>query len=144
MLQNAKFVVTNKDQSKFATFTTNANGDNVFTKWVDTKDAATKVVSDANGSIRVIGLLNGDYVLNETDTPSANYVLLKDGTITFTVEHGKYGQFELDVKNTPKGLLPSTGGAGIYAFLIIGAAMMISSYIWFKNQDNKQKFKSLD
>lgn len=132
VLQNAKFVVTNKDQSKFATFTTNANGDNVFTKWVDTKDAATKVVSDANGSIRVIGLLNGDYVLNETDTPSANYVLLKDGTITFTVEHGKYGASNLDVKNTPKGLLPSTGGAGIYAFLIIGAAMMIGAYIWFK------------
>ena len=132
VLQNAKFVVTNKDQSKFATFTTNTNGDNVFTKWVDTKDAATKVVSDANGSIRVIGLLNGDYVLNETDTPSANYVLLKDGTITFTVEHGEYGASNLDVKNTPKGLLPSTGGAGIYAFLIIGAAMMISAYIWFK------------
>lgn len=132
VLQNAKFVVTNKDQSKFATFTTNANGDNVFKKWVDTKDAATKVVSDANGSIRVIGLLNGDYVLNETDTPSANYVLLKDGTITFTVEHGKYGASNLDVKNTPKGLLPSTGGAGIYAFIIIGAAMMIGAYIWFK------------
>lgn len=132
VLQDAKFVVTNKDQSKFATFTTNANGDNVFTKWVDTKDAATKVVSDANGSIRVIGLLNGDYVLNETDTPSANYVLLKDGTITFTVEHGQYGASNLDVKNTPKGLLPSTGGAGIYAFIIIGAAMMIGAYIWFK------------
>lgn len=132
VLQNAKFVVTNKDQSKFATFTTNDNGDYVFTKWVETKDAATKVVSDANGSIRVIGLLNGDYVLNETDTPSANYVLLKDGTITFTVEHGKYGASNLDVKNTPKGLLPSTGGAGIYAFLIIGAAMMIGAYIWFK------------
>ncbi|MFM2691030.1 SpaH/EbpB family LPXTG-anchored major pilin [Lactococcus lactis] len=132
VLQNAKFVVTNKDQSKFATFTTNAKGDNVFTKWVDTKDAATKVVSDDNGSIRVIGLLNGDYVLNETDTPSANYVLLKDGTITFTVEHGKYGASNLEVKNTPKGLLPSTGGAGIYAFIIIGAAMMIGAYIWFK------------
>ena len=132
VLQNAKFVVTNKDQSKFATFTTNANRDNVFTKWVDTKDAATKVVSDDNGSIRVIGLLNGDYVLNETDTPSANYVLLKDGTITFTVEHGKYGKSNLEVKNTPKGLLPSTGGAGIYAFIIIGAAMMIGAYIWFK------------
>ncbi|MGY4757845.1 SpaH/EbpB family LPXTG-anchored major pilin [Lactococcus lactis subsp. lactis] len=132
VLQNAKFVVTNKDQSKFATFTTNANGDNVFTKWVDTKDAATKVVSDANGSIRVIGLLNGDYVLNETDTPSANYVLLKDGTITFKVEHGQYGESNLDVKNTPKGLLPSTGGAGIYVFIIIGAAMMIGAYIWFK------------
>lgn len=139
VLQKAKFVVTNKEQSKFATFTTNAKGDNVFTKWVDTKDAATKVVSDDNGSIRVIGLLNGDYVLNETDTPSANYVLLKDGTITFTVEHGKYGASNLDVKNTPKGLLPSTGGAGIYAFIIIGAAMMIGAYIWFKKSRQQEE-----
>ena len=89
-------------------------------------------MSDDNGSIRVIGFVNGDYVLNETKAPSANYVLLKDGTITFTVEHGKYGTSNLDVNNTPKGLLPSTGGAGIYAFIIIGAAMMIGAYIWFK------------
>lgn len=131
VLEGAKFVVTNKDK-KFATFTTNANDDYVFTKWVDKKDDATKVVSDSKGSIRVIGLLNGDYVLNETDTPSANYVLLKDGTITFTVEHGSYGASHSDVTNTRKGLLPSTGGAGIYAFIIIGAAMMIGAYIWFK------------
>lgn len=132
VLKGAEFVVTNKDQTKFAIFTKNANGDNVFASWVDSKDDATKVVSDDNGSIRVIGFVNGDYVLNETKAPSANYVLLKDGTITFTVEHGEYGTSNLDVKNTPKGLLPSTGGAGIYAFLIIGAAMMISAYIWFK------------
>ena len=132
VLKGAEFVVTSKDQKKYASFVQNANKDYVFVKWVDTKDAATKVVSDDNGSIRVIGFVNGDYVLNETKAPSENYVLLKDGTITFTVEHGKYGASNLDVKNTPKGLLPSTGGAGIYAFIIIGAAMMIGAYIWFK------------
>ena len=57
---------------------------------------------------------------------------MKDGTIEFTVEHGKYATSELEVKNTPKGLLPSTGGSGIYAFLIIGAGMMVGAYIWFK------------
>ncbi|WP_270300667.1 SpaH/EbpB family LPXTG-anchored major pilin [Streptococcus infantarius] len=132
VLKGAEFVVTNKEQTKFATFTKNANGDYVFASWVDSKGDATNVESDDNGSIRVIGFVNGDYVLNETKAPSANYVLLKDGTIIFIVEHGKYGGSNSDVKNTPKGLLPSTGGAGIYAFLIIGAAMMISAYIWFK------------
>ena len=132
VLKGAEFVVTSKDQKKYASFVQNANKDYVFAKWVDAKDDTTKVVSDDNGSIRVIGFVNGDYVLNETKAPSANYVLLKDGTITFTVEHGKYGASNLDVKNTPKGLLPSTGGAGIYAFIIIGAAMMIGAYIWFK------------
>lgn len=132
VLKDAEFVVTNKEQTKFASLDKNANGDYVFAKWVDTKDATTTVVSDDNGSIRVIGLVNGDYVLNETKAPSANYVLLKDGTVTFTVEHGKFATSNLDVNNTPKGLLPSTGGSGIYAFIIIGAGMMIGAYIWFK------------
>lgn len=131
-LKGAEFVVANSDQSKFAVFTTNTKNEYVFSKWVDSKDAATKVVSDDNGSIKVIGLVNGDYVLNETKAPSDKYVILKDGTIEFTVEHGKYATSELDVENTPKGLLPSTGGSGIYAFLIIGAGMMIGAYIWFK------------
>ncbi|WP_442773699.1 SpaA isopeptide-forming pilin-related protein [Lactococcus hircilactis] len=90
------------------------------------------MVSGNDGSFNVIGLTNGDYVLNETKAPSNNYVQLKDGTIKFTVEHGKYGKSELDVKNTPKGLLPSTGGAGIYGFLILGVIMMTSALVWYK------------
>lgn len=131
-LSGAEFVVANSDKSKFAKFSgQNSKREYVFDSWVS-KDQATKIVSGNDGSFNVIGLTNGDYVLNETKAPSANYVLLKDGTITFTVVHGKYGTSNLDVKNTPKGLLPSTGGAGIYAFIIIGAAMMIGAYIWFK------------
>ncbi|WP_333564843.1 SpaH/EbpB family LPXTG-anchored major pilin [Streptococcus parasuis] len=133
VLQNAKFVVTNKDQSKFATFTTNDNGDYVFTKWVDKIDDATKVVSDAKGSIRVIGLLNGDYVLKETDTPSSDYVILEDG-IKFTVEHGIYGASHKEVKNIPKGLLPSTGGAGIILFVALGAAMVGLAGVYFTSR----------
>ena len=132
VLKGAEFVVTNEDQTKFAEFTTNSKNEYVFSKWVDSKTLATKIVSDDSGSIKVIGLTNGNYVLNEIKTPSSDYVILKDGTIKFTVEHGKYGASNLDVKNTPKGLLPSTGGTGIYAFIIIGAAMMIGAYIWFK------------
>jgi len=132
VLQNAKFVV--KQDSNFAIFedAKNTKGEYIFKEWTTDKEKATNIVSDNSGSIKVIGLTNGKYVLNETKTPSANYVLLKDGTITFTVVHGKYVTSNLDVKNTPKGLLPSTGGAGIYAFIIIGAAMMIGAYIWFK------------
>lgn len=133
VLKGAEFVVANKDMSKVATFTKNQNGDYVFAAWTSDKtDVTTKVVSGDNGSINVIGLTNGTYVLNETKTPSADYVLLKDGTITFDVLHGTYGTSILEVKNTPKGLLPSTGGSGIYAFLIIGAAMMLGAYVWFK------------
>ncbi|MDT2904261.1 SpaH/EbpB family LPXTG-anchored major pilin [Lactococcus lactis] len=132
-LSGAEFVVINKD-NKFAKFISNKNnnGEYVFESWVTTQAEATKVISDQTGSIRVIGLTNGDYVLNETKAPSDHYVLLADGTIKFTVEHGKYGESHLDVLNTPKGLLPSTGGAGVYGFVIIGLAMMTTAIFWFK------------
>ncbi len=82
--------------------------------------------------MKVIGLKNGDYQLEEKATSSDKYVLL-DEDVDFTVEHGQYGSQELkSVLNTPKGLLPSTGGNGIYAFLLIGAALMIGAYAWFK------------
>lgn len=133
-LSGAEFVVANSDQTKFATFadTKNSKGEYVFSGWVDTKEKATTLTSDDKGSVKVIGLLNGDYILNETKTPNSNYVKLADGTIKFTVSHGSYSSSELNVPNTPKGLLPSTGGKGIYAFLAIGAALMVGAAIWYK------------
>lgn len=132
VLEGAKFVV--KQDSNFAIFedTKNTKGEYIFKEWTTDEEKATNIVSDNSGSIKVIGLTNGNYVLNETKTPSSDYVILKDGTIKFIVEHGSYGASHSDVTNTRKGLLPSTGGAGIYAFIIIGAAMMIGAYIWFK------------
>ncbi|MGV7366308.1 prealbumin-like fold domain-containing protein, partial [Mycobacterium kansasii] len=69
----------------------NSKGEYVFDKWVTSEAEASKVVSDTNGSIKIIGLENGEYILNETKAPSSNYILLEDGTIKFTVTHGKYG-----------------------------------------------------
>ncbi|HFI0748338.1 TPA: SpaH/EbpB family LPXTG-anchored major pilin [Streptococcus suis] len=135
-LKGAEFVVTNEDQTKFAEFTTNSKNEYVFSKWVDstTPTSGTKIVSDDDGSIKVIGLTNGNYVLNETKTPSSDYVILKDGTIKFTVEHGKYAISNLDVANTPKGLLPSTGGAGIILFVALGAAMVGLAGVYFTSR----------
>ena len=133
-LSGAEFVIANKDQTKFVKFASqkNTKGEYVFESWVDSKADASRVISDDKGAIKVIGLENGDYVLNETKAPSTNYILLKDGTVTFTVTHGEYGSSNLEVTNTPKGLLPSTGGAGIYAFLIIGLGMMLTAGLLFK------------
>lgn len=36
------------------------------------------------------------------------------------------------IKNVKKGFLPSTGGTGIFIFLVVGIALMGGSYIWFK------------
>ncbi|HGI1209589.1 TPA: SpaH/EbpB family LPXTG-anchored major pilin [Streptococcus pyogenes] len=131
-LSGAQFVV--KQGSNFAIFedARNTKGEYIFKEWTADEEKATPIVSDGNGELKVIGLKNGDYQLEEKATSSDKYVLL-DEDVDFTVEHGKYGSQELkSVLNTPKGLLPSTGGNGIYAFLIIGSALMIGAYAWFK------------
>ena len=131
-LSGAEFVV--KQGSNFAIFedAKNTKGEYIFKEWTTDEAKATKIVSDDKGELKVIGLTNGDYQLEEKATSSDKYVLL-DEDVDFTVEHGQYGSQELkSVLNTPKGLLPSTGGNGIYAFLLIGAALMIGSYAWFK------------
>jgi fimbrial isopeptide formation D2 family protein/LPXTG-motif cell wall-anchored protein len=129
-LQGAEFVV--KQGNNFAIFTTNATtGEYVFAEWTTDKAKGTKIVSDKDGKFAVKGLINGDYALEETKAPEG-YALLTDD-YNFNVVHGKYEDtsFLETVKNTPKGLLPSTGGNGIYAFLAVGTAMMIGAYVWF-------------
>lgn len=138
-LAGAEFILGNgKDQ--FAVLTLNTKGEYVFQSWT-TKDLATKLTSDTQGQIKVIGLTKGDYILNETKTPSDKYVQI-EGDIDFVVTEG-YGNttIEQSILNHPKGLLPSTGGNGIYAYLAVGALMMVGSLIWFK-RSNKEGLKA--
>lgn len=126
-LAGATFKVTNG--TDWAKFTINAKGEYAFAGW-GTKDDATLVTAAANGAFKVIGFLAGNYSLEEISAPDG-YVLLAD-EVDFTVAVPGYSTTELDVNNVPKGLLPSTGGSGIYSFLILGAMMMAGAYIWFK------------
>ena len=123
-LAGAKFKVKKAD-GKFAKF--DANGK--FDGWdVD----GTEISSDADGMVRISGMRVGDYTLVETEAPDG-YVLV-DAEILFSIVKDGYAnpQDIETVNNFRKGLLPSTGGSGIYAFLIIGAMMMGGAYIWFK------------
>ena len=111
----------------------NTRDEYVFVDWTSVQADATDVVSANGGSIKVIGLIEGEYLLEETQAPSNKYVKLAED-YQFVVSQGDYGTTEdlATVNNVPKGLLPSTGGNGIYAFLAVGALLMIGSYIWFK------------
>lgn len=132
-LKGAEFVV--KQDSKYAKFYTDLkparpDGEYVFEKWVDNVDDATKVISNKDGQFFVKGLLDGVYQLEETKAPSDKYVKLKED-VNFIVKHGEYGTAKLqEIKNTPKGILPSTGGTGIIAFLVLGSAMMLGAFAW--------------
>lgn len=129
-LQGAEFVV--KQNKKYAKFydKLSQDGEYIFEKWVDNVDDATKVISNEQGQFFVKGLLDGVYQLEETKAPSDKYVKLKED-VNFIVKHGEYGTTKLaEIKNTPKGILPSTGGTGIIAFLVLGSAMMLGAFAW--------------
>ncbi|MFV0558569.1 MAG: SpaH/EbpB family LPXTG-anchored major pilin [Enterococcus sp.] len=138
-LAGAKFVVQNA-AGEYATFTRSSTNEYVFESWVTEQASATEVESAATatvggpgvGEIWIKGFVNGDYKLIETQAPSDEYVKLSEA-IEFTITNPGYSTEELtNVTNTPKGLLPSTGGNGIYAFLAIGLALMTGAVIWYK------------
>lgn len=134
-LANAEFIVTKGtgEEKLYAKFQMNENEEYAFTGWYDTESEATHIVSAEEGILNIIGLTDGTYQLTETKAPSENYVKLPD-PINFTVKHGTYGNMELatPVPNTPKGLLPETGGPGILGFLAIGLGLMLGAFIWYK------------
>lgn len=131
-LAGAEFIL-GVSKEKYATFIINSKGEYVFEAWTS-KDLATKLISGENGEIHVIGLTKGDYFLNETKAPSDRYVAI-NGNIDFTINSG-YATMELQsIINHAKGLLPSTGGNGIYGFLIVGSLIMLGSVLWFKKSN---------
>lgn len=136
VLAGAKFKVGNAAGTQFAEFTTNSKGEHAFVKWT-TEALATEIASNEKGELFVIGLLKGDYILKETAAPSEKYVLIV-GDIAFTVKDGYATQTVQTILNHAKGLLPSTGGNGIYGFLVVGGLMMAGSLIWFKRSNRKE------
>lgn len=132
-LAGAEFVVINQ-AGQYGEFELNTAGTAyALIGWVDVATSKSTLTSLADGSVNVIGLKDGEYTLNETKAPSDKYVKIPDGTIKFEVKVGTYEEAQvITVPNTPKGLLPSTGGSGIYIYLVIGAALMLGAYSWFR------------
>ena len=85
---------------------------------------ATKYVSGTNGKFEVKGLEYGTYYLRETKAPNGFQKLTSD--VQFEVGKGTYeGAADQEIENITKGgTLPSTGGMGIIAFLVIGLGLM--------------------
>lgn len=138
-LADAEFVVRDADTTTAKYLKIDAGTKEI--SWVDTYDAATKFTTAGDGIVDIKGLTYGTYYLEETKAPT-DYVKLS-ARIEFTVAFDSYTAHttttptevkEHNVANTPKGFLPSTGGAGIILFVALGTAMVGLAGVYFTSR----------
>ncbi len=129
VLDNAQFIIKGTDG--YAKFNDNLE----FIEWTDNKGEATKLVSgsDPLSNFSFKGLKRGEYTLEEVEAPEG-YVLGDD--LIFNVSADTKATV---VKNFKKGILPSTGGKGIYGFLFLGTVLMGGSYLMLRKSKAKSK-----
>ena len=138
-LANAEFQITNKDglyaqvQGATDNKVTGFSADPVQVKWVQDASDATTFISDNNGKFGFTSYAetvrdgatwglkkSADYQYIETKAPNG-YDKVDEATIN--TQNGDKDD-SLVVKDTPQGLLPHTGGAGIIAFVVLGVAIV--------------------
>lgn len=93
---------------------------------------ATKFTTGNDGKIEVTGLEKGNYFLRETKAPNG-FVKLTDD-FAFEIKNGSYADSALlKVPNVSQGgFLPSTGGQGIIAFLVVGLGLMLIAIVKYR------------
>ena len=141
-LAGAEFVVRNGDADTAGYLKIDETTGDV--TWVTTVDDATTFTTGADGYIVIKGLEDGTYYLEETKAPSDKFVELED-RVKFKVEKGSFDTTDPLASGTPekvinlqKGSLPSTGGTGIYAMMILGVAVMGAAGVFFAYSKRKK------
>lgn len=131
-LEGAEFLVLKgqDDATQYRTY----NNDTKLYGWTDNKEDANRLVltSDENGEFEIRGLKTGTYYLEEITAPEGYHV--PDNPIfEFEVTKTSYSEPKqiLEIGNSEDGILPSTGGKGIYMILAAGLALIGGGGFYF-------------
>ena len=137
-LVGAKFIVTRTVDDATEYLVMNDSTKAITWENTDTNAYVFETVKDVEGMedgvIDIKGLRYGEYTLKEIAAPN-DYILPEEG-ISFTIGFGTYGSetslVDPDpVPNKHKGSLPSTGGSGIVAFILIGVVAVGGAVLYF-------------
>lgn len=88
------------------------------------KDGETAVEYIEAGKVRINGLSNGTYYLEEIEAPEGYNQLTERYEITIN-DSDLLGNSAVKVLNTTGAMLPSTGGMGTVLFMVIGSIMVL-------------------
>lgn len=145
-----------KKYAAFSTATT-VDGTSVYklTNWVTDAATATAVVTPASGNIKLEGLDEGTYYLEETKAPvgynklTAPITVVISSTLpttggtasyTVTADGATTTDYTVRVENKAGVELPSTGGIGTTLFYVIGGGLMVAAIVLLvtkKRMENK-------
>ncbi|EHR32695.1 LPXTG-domain-containing protein cell wall anchor domain [Helcococcus kunzii ATCC 51366] len=115
--------------------------------WVDTKEEALIITSNAQGQFEVTGLKEGEYQLVEIKAPEG-YAKLQ-GPVAFSIAKGSYAQGDMayvdgsgktDAQKVinKKVTIPQTGGVGTLVFTIIGLVVMTGAGVVLVKNNKKE------
>lgn len=142
VLENAQFVLLNKDKNKVAVVV-----DGKLTGWADVPaegedgtipwNASTILTTNTQGKIEIDGLDSDTYYLREIKAPAGYNALGQDVEVKITgattKEDGSdsltYTTVVAEINNQSGTELPSTGGMGTTVFYILGSVLMLGAAV---------------
>ena len=139
VLENAQFVLLNKDRDKVAVV---VNGK--LTGWTDIPAAGadgtiawpanTVLTTNDKGKINISGLDSATYYLREIKAPAGYNTLKQDVKVVITgaTKEGSeltYKPVLAEIENLSGTVLPSTGGMGTTIFYVLGSALVLGAVV---------------
>lgn len=126
--------------AKFKLYDAETNGNEIKVVWDQENGFYRKAVGQETGveieagNVRVLGLENGTYYLEETEAPTGYYPLNARQTVTIegknnytTISEGKWNAGGVQIINVSGEALPETGGIGTTVFYVVGAMLVLGA-----------------
>ena len=132
-LSDAKFVLknSNDENAKYYKYTAAMEDTPAKVEWVESKEDATEVTTNKEGTAFFNGLKNGEYYLEATAAPNGYNMLTQPVKVVIVGSDTEIGNLTVtaEVENNTGLVLPETGGMGTTLFYVMGGLLAIGAAV---------------